>query len=370
MEPGTSKPIVVLTGPTGGHLFASIAFAEAYHAAHSGGSLTLVTGARARDFLAARETAVFDRIVFLDDFPMPRRLDWRSGVFIFQLMAAFVRMLSCFLKRRPRLVIGFGSYIAFPGIVAAFLLRIPRMIHEQNYIPGKATRMSSRFVPKIAVSFEGTRDYFPASQTVQTGFPLRQALRETGPRVIRTGKPFRLMVLGGSQGAGKINAWVLEGFSTLSLRERADLAVIHITGREDHEKVRSGYADLGISASVFPFHSRIEECFEASDLVITRAGAGTLFELAAFGAPAVVIPYPYAEDHQRKNAEFFSKKDALILCDEKDMNGDKMTALIRRLRDQPDLRESLSRRIVSFHVPDAAERLVGLADRVMGRMDL
>src|SRR3989338_3396429 len=217
-----SPTILVLSGPTGGHLFPAFAFAEAYLDSHPESSLILVTGQRAVSFLHRENVNCFKQVIFLQDFPYPRGISLRLFPFLLQLLVTFCRYFDLVNKTRPDLIVGFGSYISFPGVVAGSWRRIPTIIHEQNVIPGKATKWMEPFVHRMALTFQETERY--VSQRVQkvvTGLPVRRSLVEKAEhkRPKLTEGSVTVLVMGGSQGSRAINQTVITAFQRLSSEE-------------------------------------------------------------------------------------------------------------------------------------------------------
>jgi UDP-N-acetylglucosamine--N-acetylmuramyl-(pentapeptide) pyrophosphoryl-undecaprenol N-acetylglucosamine transferase len=304
--------VAVFAGPTGGHLFPAQAFAESFRELYPDSVIEFTTSGRAGKLVSAFPDGLFDRIHYVPEFGLPHRV-FSLGTLRALAIAPVVLFRSWrYLKKfRPHLCVGFASFVSYPGLRVAAWAGIPTLVHEQNVFPGKATRWLVRHMDAVAESFEGTR--FPKDlKGVRTiGLPLRRSIldRPAGPKTRE--EKLRILVMGGSQGAQGLNRAVLGAFSGLSSEEKMKLAVTHIAGAEDQEKVSSWYRELGMTAQVYAFHKNMFELFRDTDLAVTRAGANTLFELAFYGIPAFVIPFPYAGGHQKLNAEAFARKGAL-----------------------------------------------------------
>jgi len=178
---------------------------------------------------------------------------------------------------------------------------------------------------------------------------------------------FRILVMGGSQGAHRLNEAVLESFSRFLPEEKKKIAVKHLTGREDFGWVSQKYAQIGIQHEIFPFCETMEQLYPKADMAITRAGANTLFELALFKLPAVVVPYPHAEAHQRANAEYFASRGAVILKEENLLTGHWLGGQILELKKNPERLQAMSRAMAEFSEPDAALRLAEAAADLLER---
>ena len=215
---------------------------------------------------------------------------------ILSLPSAVWEAMSILRKFRPDIVLGVGGYASGPALMAAYLLGIKRAIQEQNVVPGMTNRILKRFSRKIFVSFEETRNFFPERKTIVTGNPIRKeflnvlSAQREGRRHKEKGK-FILFIFGGSAGAHRINGAMIESLDLLA-EIQSSLRVIHQTGREDFEFVSKGYQQKGFEAVVKPFFEDMAVHYEESDLVISRAGAGTISELAVCGKPAILVLTP------------------------------------------------------------------------------
>jgi UDP-N-acetylglucosamine--N-acetylmuramyl-(pentapeptide) pyrophosphoryl-undecaprenol N-acetylglucosamine transferase len=170
-----------------------------------------------------------------------------------------------------------------------------------------------------------------------------------------------ILIVGGSQGSHRLNEIILNAFSLLNPEEMKKYAVIHITGSKDYEWVTETYRKLGVKHEVYPFTARMQEFYGRAGLAVTRAGANTLFELALYGLPALVVPYPFAEGHQAANAEYFAVRHALLSRKENTLTPEWLIEQIREIRNNTTLRESMAAQMEALAVPGAAARLAGLA---------
>ncbi len=263
----------------------------------------------------------------------------------------------------PDAVLGMGGYSAAPVIIAAFLRGVPRLIHEQNRLAGMTNQWLSRFASRVLVSFPDTKIRCKPGKVRITGHPVRrEILRASESRQSRgfeeKSKPFTVAVLGGSQGAHRVNTAVVEAFSRI--KDPGRFSVIHQTGPRDEDAVRSAYVDMGIKAAVSAFYRDMASVYEEADLVVSRAGAATLAEIAAVGLPAVLIPYPYAADnHQFFNAEVLVKAGAAEMILEKNLTGSLLAGCLQSFADNSGGRfERASRAALSMGRPRAAAAVV------------
>ena len=267
----------------------------------------------------------------------------------------------CLQVFAPDVVVGFGGWVSMPVLVAARMHRVPSVLHEQNVVMGRANRWLSRWVDRVAVSFRAT----PAAvrrPVVVTGLPVRprigrvarsESLRHFGWQPDRP----TLLVLGGSQGARPLNRLMRDLLPQLSERERATWQFVHITGHADEETVRAAYAAHQMTAWVAPFFSAMELAYAQADLVVSRAGASTIAELARCGLPAIFIPYPHAGGHQLVNARIAESAGAGLVIEESRATPERLLRDLRRLLDDREVRQRMGRRMRVLDHPEAAERL-------------
>jgi UDP-N-acetylglucosamine--N-acetylmuramyl-(pentapeptide) pyrophosphoryl-undecaprenol N-acetylglucosamine transferase len=275
-------------------------------------------------------------------------------------------------RRSPDAVIGVGGYSAGPVVLAAAWRGVPTMILEQNAVPGLTNRLLARWVRAAAVTYEQTLACFQGKGFV-SGNPVRpeffrgEATSTIDARPLPSG---RVLVLGGSQGAHAINLAVVEAASEL-VRAHAGVELVHQTGERDLAVVREAYRARGIAVRAEAFLDPLAGEMTAADLVICRAGATTLAELAASARPAILVPFPAAaDDHQRKNARVLADAGAAEMIDQGELTGARLADLVQRLlSDRPRL-AAMGKAIHAFARPDAAarivDRLLELASRANG----
>jgi UDP-N-acetylglucosamine--N-acetylmuramyl-(pentapeptide) pyrophosphoryl-undecaprenol N-acetylglucosamine transferase len=359
--------LVVYAGPTGGHVFPAQSFSEGFRKRFPDSRIDLVTCFRAKSLIDKMPQGIFNSISYLPEFGFPGGFS-RKTLKPFFLFPYLFFQAVLFLKRaKPDLCVGFGSFVSYPGMMTAHWLKIPTLIHEQNKVPGKATHWLVPHMDVVAESFEGTR-FLQKPKTLHTvGLPLRPfivaaAAKARGGAVPR---PFTLLVTGGSQGAQGLNAIVTDAIAALSDEERSKIAVIHITGKRDQSWVAERYGQWVLSSEVHPFFGAMDKLFQKADLAITRAGANTLFELAAFGVPALVIPYPHAGGHQKYNAESFAEKGGLSFHEEDPLAKDWLVEHLRKAIEDPISLGGISRSIQGLARPRATEELIEIARKLI-----
>jgi UDP-N-acetylglucosamine--N-acetylmuramyl-(pentapeptide) pyrophosphoryl-undecaprenol N-acetylglucosamine transferase len=262
-----------------------------------------------------------------------------------------LRIISGF---NPDLVLGVGGYASGPVVLAALFLWIPTAICEQNSIPGITNRVLGRFVKRVFVSFEESVRFFPRRKTIVVGNPVRSdILAQKGHVWMRNG--FTVLVFGGSQGAHRLNLSVPKAFGILG---RKDISLIHQTGDKDLEDVKKTYEWYGIRAEVLPFIEDIGAAYRSADLVIGRAGAGTIAEITAIGIPSILIPYPFsAYNHQLENARILEKAGAAVVIQDKDAVPEKLAEVLNNLLERDKLND-MKERVKNLGKPNAAREIV------------
>lgn len=355
--------LVVAGGGTGGHLFPGIAIAEEVLAVNKHSHVCFIgTG---NDF----ETSVLQAKGFEQEHIHVQSL---KGKTLFQQIKTLAFLPRSILaaawilkKRRPDVVLGVGGYSAGPVVIAAWILRIPRALHEQNVIPGMTNRMLSCFADRIFVSFEGTRIKAPAQKIRLTGNPVRKEIllslgngpaSHRGP--VTPEKPFTVFIVGGSQGAHRINTAVMTALTHLGSKDR--VVFIHQTGAADEDMVRKTYSRHNVSGTVKNFFHHMEKHYRKADLVICRAGASTIAELTVLGKGVVFVPYPFAaDDHQAVNARQLVSAGAAEMILEKDLNGELLAQKIEHYVSSPEKIASMAENMRKQAKPNAARDIAG-----------
>ena len=344
--------LIMAGGGTGGHLFPGLAVAREFQRRDQMIKIMFV----------GTKQGIEHRIVPREGFQLEtipiKGLKGRGlrGVAeaLYGLPLSVWRSLGILRRFRPDCVIGLGGYSSGPVLLAGKLQRIRCAIMEQNLRPGFTNRILGKLVDCIFTAYDESSAFFPRGKVVVTGNPVRwQGL----PKVARDEK-FTLLVFGGSAGAHRINLGVVEALK--KLRDLApDLRVIHQTGEADLATIRYAYRLLPIEAEVLPFIERMDEAYARADLVLCRAGAGTLAELTAFGKAAILVPYPYAAyDHQRWNAQALRERGAAEMILDRELDGEKLAASIRTLYQDRQRLEIMGHAARGLGKPQAARQIV------------
>jgi len=363
---GRAPLAVIAAGGTGGHMFPAQALAEALLA--RGWRVQLSTDDRGARYADAFPPAVLRRVV---PSATPARADRRARMMVpLRIAGGVLKAAGTMLFDRPRVVVGFGGYPAIPALGAAWLLRIPRLIHEQNGVLGRVNEAFARRVQAVACGAWPTQ-LPPGVEGVHVGNPVRDSIRErTGAPYIPPGDyPMSLVVIGGSQGARILSDVVPPALGLLPEGLRAHLRVAHQARPEDLARVDEAYAAVGIRAEVAPFFDDIARRFSEAQLVIARSGASTVADLAVIGRPSVLVPLAIAlRDEQTANARALLGAEAAVLMPERHFTPEALAEHVEAILTNPEAAERMAEGAFSIGIPDAAERLADLvADIAVNR---
>ncbi len=351
--------LLIFAGPSGGHLFPAIAFAEFFRKKYPKAETILVVTPRVSSFIKTALLVSGCKIFYLPDFPIPKSFLLKGFGFLLKLAQAFLRTAEIIKQVKPDAIVAFGTFVSFPGVILGHYKKIPTVLHEQNVDLGRANKMLIPFATKVAVSFPTTLGKFSGNKGVWTGNILRPDILGTARKhVFKEGDKFQILILGGSQGASFLNRVVLQTFQLIPAEEKQKIAVIHITGLTDFSKLEHAYNSLGIENEVFPFTDEISGFYAGSDLVVARAGAGTLAEIALFGLASILIPYPYAGSHQLANARYLAERGAAYLMEESSLNPERLNGQILAFFHDREKLQKIRHEVSQLAKPDAGDRLV------------
>ena len=318
------RSILIMAGGTGGHIFPALAVADLLRV--QGWQVTWLGAPRSMEADLVPRHGYEMALVRFSGLRGKGLL--RVLMLPFNLLLALWQSASAILRHRPDVVLGMGGYITFPGGVMAALLRCPLVIHEQNSIAGLSNRVLARIAQKVLSGFP---DVLP--QAIWCGNPVRgdiAALPDPQQRYAARHGKLNVLVVGGSLGAKAINEVLPQALALLPEDVRPN--VLHQTGKQHFAAVQRAYQEAGVQADIKPFMDEMARHYANADLVICRAGALTIAELAAAGVASILIPYPFAvDDHQTRNAQFLSKHDAAVLLPQSDLSAEKLAQLIRDL---------------------------------------
>jgi UDP-N-acetylglucosamine--N-acetylmuramyl-(pentapeptide) pyrophosphoryl-undecaprenol N-acetylglucosamine transferase len=306
-----TAPVMIMAGGTGGHVIPALAVAGALRGRRDVVWLGTERGIEARLVPAAGYPVEWIQVEGLRGKGIAR---WLKAPF--SLARAVGQARKALERRRPGVVLGCGGFASGPGGIAAWLTGAPLVIHEQNAVAGLTNRWLARFASRIAEGFPGS---FPERRgAVYVGNPVRTAIAALPPPRARMGTregPFRLFVFGGSQGAAALNRLVPEAVAMLPLAHRP--VVLHQTGTRDRDATEASYRAAGVQADVRAYIDDMAAAYADADLVVSRAGASTVAELAAAGVASILVPFPAAvDDHQTKNAAWLGQVSAAQVVSE------------------------------------------------------
>jgi UDP-N-acetylglucosamine--N-acetylmuramyl-(pentapeptide) pyrophosphoryl-undecaprenol N-acetylglucosamine transferase len=348
LTPDASRTIMIMAGGTGGHIFPALAVAATLQ---TQGWRIVWLGSPA----GMESTLVAPRgytMVWINMTGV-RGKGWLRAVTLpLQLLVAFWQSARAIVAHRPNVVLGMGGYVSFPGGMMASLLNRPLVIHEQNSVAGLANRVLAKLADCVLTGFP---EVFTAGNAQWSGNPVRAdiaALAAPAERYAGRSGPLSLTVIGGSLGAQALNSTVPQALALLPPAQRP--RVTHQSGTRHLAEVEQNYRQAGVEATLLPFIDDMAAQYAEADLVICRAGASTIAELAAAGIASVLVPFPHAvDDHQTHNARFLSERGAAVLLPQHELTPQKLADLIVRL-DRGTL-TAMAQQARSVAKPDATQ---------------
>lgn len=356
----SEAPVMIAAGGTGGHVFPALAVADALRAS---GVPVVWMGTRAG--LEARVVPAAGIEMEWLSVAGLRGKGWRTRIAApLTLARACVQALAILRRRRPRALLGMGGFASGPGGLMARMTGCPLVLHEQNAVAGLTNRMLARFARRVLEAMPGS--FPPGIEVEQVGNPVRAAIADLPPpaeRFAGRGGSPRLLVLGGSQGAHGLNERLPEALAALPAERRPQ--VRHQCGERHLEMARAAYAAAQVDAEVVAFIDDMAAAYGWADLVIGRAGAMSVAELAAAGVGALLVPFPHAvDDHQTVNARWLEVAGAAVIIQEHELDAERLAGeLDDLLGDRAALLER-ARRARELARPDAAETVAGVIREV------
>lgn len=348
--------ILIMAGGTGGHVFPALAVAEELRAR---GAEVLWLGTQ-----SGLEAEIVPRAGFALSFISisglrgKGMLSWLLAPY--KLGFAFLQSLALLMRLRPMAVLGMGGFVTGPAGFCAWLLDKPLLIHEQNAIAGLTNRLLAPLADKVLEAFPGS---LPAKHhPIHTGNPVRAAISAIATpeqRLAGRSGRLRLLVIGGSLGAQAFNEIVPQALAALPAAERPE--VWHQCGKRHSAAAAQQYREHGVEARVLPFIDDMAEAYAWADLVLCRAGALTVAELAASGMAAILVPYPHAvDDHQTANARYLSDHRAALLVPQSEFNRQRLKTLLQEFTRARDKLLAMAQAARTRAIPDATQRIAAL----------
>ena len=359
----TKTPFMVIAaGGTGGHMFPAQALAE--EMLRQGWRVKLSTDGR-----GARYTDGFPHVVEIEEITSATFA--RGGKVAklavpFKILGGILSMTLRMMRDKPDVVVGFGGYPAIPAVTAAWILRLPRMIHEQNGVLGRVNKLFAKRVDTVACGTWPT-DLPAGVEGFHTGNPVRgSVLEKAGAPYIPPGDyPMSILVIGGSQGARILSDVVPEAIANLPADMLRNINVSHQARGEDEDRVRAFYDQAGIRADVQPFFQDVPRRMGEAQLVISRSGASSIADISVIGRPSVLIPFAAATgDHQTANARGLTEADAAVLIPESLLDSATLSRHITAILENPDAAIQMAHSALEQGRPDATEALVALVDKL------
>jgi UDP-N-acetylglucosamine--N-acetylmuramyl-(pentapeptide) pyrophosphoryl-undecaprenol N-acetylglucosamine transferase len=355
---------VLAAGGTGGHLFPAQALAG--ELMRRGRRVVVMTDGRGHNYgnaFPGAEIATVPAATFAGRSALGRIAAF--GVIALGVAAALLKLINL----RPRAVVGFGGYPSLPVMTAAWLVRVPAALHEQNAVLGRVNRLLAPRVAKIAATFPFVRFAPPdAGRVVFTGNPVRpEAAALEGANYVPPGAdgPIRILIFGGSQGARALSELVPAALALLPKEMRSRLDITQQCRGDDVSMVETAYRQANIKAEVAKFFTDLPRRMAAAHLVIARSGASTLAELTVIGRPAILIPYPHAmDDHQAANADVLEKAGAAWVIRQDALDAEKLAWMLADIFVQPKALSTRAAAAKALGHADAASKLADLAERL------
>jgi UDP-N-acetylglucosamine--N-acetylmuramyl-(pentapeptide) pyrophosphoryl-undecaprenol N-acetylglucosamine transferase len=357
--------LVVAGGGTGGHVFPGIALAEEVVTRHPKNDVIFVGTSRG---LEARVVPAAGYPIELVDVKGLKGKGLSGALAnLLLLPRAFLQSLRILRRWKPDMVVGVGGYASGPLVLAAWLLRIPTAVQEQNAVAGVTNRLLGALVKAAFTAFPEAAGNFPRRKVHQLGNPIRRQLLDNFMRPEAEHEVPRLLVFGGSLGAHALNMRVVESLPHLA-DLRGALHITHQTGAKDRAQVELGYRACGFEPDVREFITDMSTAYAEADLVVCRAGATSLAELTVCKKPSILVPFPAAADnHQVINAQSLVEAGAAVMIEERDLTGELLGAEIRALLKSPERRARMARAAGTLGAPAAAREIADVCAELVRR---
>ncbi|MGZ3768980.1 MAG: undecaprenyldiphospho-muramoylpentapeptide beta-N-acetylglucosaminyltransferase [Bdellovibrio sp.] len=346
----SKKTIVIAGGGTAGHIYPGIAIARAIQKIDPSVEVHFV----------GTSNGLETKIVPREGFPLhlieSGKLNVKSPVqkikTLLKIPRGFWQSIRLLSQLKPLYVIGVGGYASGPFVLAASLIGFNTAIWEPNAMPGMANRLLARFVDKCFVVFDEAKRFLKNEEVIKTGIPVREEIENAVHEIQKDGK-FHLLAFGGSQGSRAINNClsdaILKGGTWVS-----DLSVVHQLGSADFASVSVKYEKAPCEVQPKEFIFDMPKYYQWADIIVSRGGASSIAEAAAFGIIPIIVPLPAADNHQQKNAESLVAKNAGKMILQKDLTPERLISEVQSLRSDKALREEMVRNIKEFYIPQAA----------------
>jgi UDP-N-acetylglucosamine--N-acetylmuramyl-(pentapeptide) pyrophosphoryl-undecaprenol N-acetylglucosamine transferase len=356
--------LFIAAGGTGGHVFPGIAVAEKLRAISPESEAVFIGTTYG---LESKAVPLYGfKLLFVQARQFLGRNALYQAATLFHVLKGIYTCMRMIRREKPDAILGMGGFTSVPVIFAGVFTGTPVFLHEQNAEPGLANKVLSKYARATFVSFEESGKLLKSKRVYHTGNPVRGSLK--GPRERKGDGSFGIFVFGGSRGARSINEAMI---SLLPFMEHygESVTIYHQTGSEDYVRINEAYAATKVKHEVFPFTDNMAHYYGQCDVVISRAGASTIFELAYFRKAAVLIPYPFsAGQHQWKNASHVENIGGGYVIGNSEANGESLNHVLKHLMTEPDLLRKMGENIGKLYVDDAEERIISkIEEEIAGR---
>ena len=367
MSDSKKKLIILTAGGTGGHVYPADALAQELEKRNY--NLMLVTDQRGLNNYHGKLGEIENKAV-LSGALVGKNI-WFKIKSLIKVSLGILQSVYIIIKYKPECVVGFGGYASFPCAVAAILTGTDLIIHEQNSVMSRTNRFLAKYASKIATSFPKTKYAPQGNQTVLTGMPVRttiSALFDKQYKQPEQNGKFNLLVLGGSQGAKIFSEVIPQAIKSLDEKIQQNIHITQQCRKDDIELLQKEYSDAKCSAEISNFFKNMPELYDTNHIIISRAGASSVCEIAAAGIPSILVPLPTAaDDHQTFNASEFKNKNGGMVIAQKDFTAEKLQEILEKFINNPTELEIMARNTKKFAIIDADKRLADVVETIIKR---
>lgn len=347
MNTSSLRPVLIMAGGTGGHIFPALAVANALRDENCP-----VMWLGAPESMEARIVAENNITLHTINITGVRGKGIKAKLMMpFKLLKATLQARRVIKHEKPAVVVGFGGFVSGPGGLASWLSRVPLLVHEQNAIAGMTNRYLAKFAKNIYAAFPNS--FFGRDDVEVVGNPIRKEISELHGS-FNSGREIRknILVVGGSLGAKALNEVVPQALSMIEESERPNIR--HQAGKRTYDLAKQAYIDANVDAEVLEFIEDMASAYRWADVIVCRAGALTVSEVTAVGLPAIFVPFPYAvDDHQRLNAESVAQNGGALVINEKELSAEKLASIISNLLSESHTLNEMRRQSHSLAKLDA-----------------
>lgn len=357
MKPSKNKTIILTAGGTGGHIYPAEALAVELQ--KRGYKILFYTDSRGLGNYQGALSQIPSKTI-LSGSVVGKSIITKM-ISLCKVMLGVVQATFDLLLNRPCAVVGFGGYASFPTAIAAVILRIPLIIHEQNSVMSRTNRILARFASRTAQSFRNVKNTPMQAKEFLSGMPVRDSIAKLHSQSYKprdNKRPFTIIVLGGSQGAKIFSEVIPQAIALFDDTTQEQLCIYQQCRKDDEEIIRKAYQKLHCQNTVAPFFNNMPELYAKADLMISRSGASSIYEIAAAGTPSILIPLPTAADnHQYYNAKELSDCGGAILIEQQNFTAQNLNTIVADLLRNPQKLEQLSLNAKKCSIIDAPARL-------------